>query len=581
MREGKIEEILVLTEEEENTPLFVSSRARREVQIFAGRVGIQWKILRCLFAFLYPISHVTIIVSLISFFVTAFSFAINCALEMTFEMISPQGDSSAHQNLYTCCLLMFLCCTMLFVCLVFSLFWEIIKVAVVKSTLIFRKVKVVVFLAIFMGSGIYAGCVRTSFGVMMTLLSSCLAVCWFAAFIVAVLGSIGLLVFCYREESHEAYAMVLLPLCIPLVLFSILAPISFTLVDASTGAVCFAFFYPFLTACLILYICFRGSRKPNGEQFVMKRRFAVFFTAAYLAVLILMVTSRAYSENSCNLPSVNHFKAINFSISKKYQPKYPICDKTWTPLRLNVAEIAYLSFVTYQTNWNRQDLSKSINSYFLHREGQWNVSYMSDGNPRFYHLFEATRKVHIIGIRGSVSAGEWFEYLKLWSEVISYQLTSEALPVQRFPLSFVTSYVSASSFLERILHHNRPDYSLESIESYIKRENLKSKGIVLLTGHSFGGGLAKIIGSRQQIQAVSFSSPGEVYISKKLDFSLEDLQRYATSVVLRDDLVTWVDHHGGLVQYISRNANQHVSCHAVNIYCELKRSCGFQTPIPC
>ena len=550
-------------------------------QIFAGRVGIHWKILRCLFAFLYPISHVTIIVSLISFFVTAFSFAINCALEITFEMISPQGDSAAYQNLYTCCLLVLLCCTMLFVHLVFSLFWEIIKVAVVKSTLIFREVKVVIFLAIFVGSGIYAGCAGNSFGII-TLLGSCLAVCWFAAFIVAVLGSVGLLVFCYREESHEAYAIVLLPLCIPLVLFSILCPVSFTLVDASTGAVCFAFFYPFLTACLILYICFRGSRKPNGEQFVIKRRFAVFFTAAYLAVLILTVTSRAYSENSCNLPSVNHSDARDFSINEKDQPKYPICDKTWTPLRLNVAEMAYLSFVAYQTNWNKQDLSKSIRSYFHYRKGQWNVSYISEGNPRYYHLFEATRQVHIIGIRGSVSAGEWFEYLKLWSEVISYQLTSEALPVQRFPLSFVTSYVSASSFLERILHHNRPDYSLKSIESYIKKKNLNSKGDnVILTGHSLGGGLAKIIGSRQKIQAVSFSSPGEVCISKKMGFSLEDLQRYTTSVVSRNDLVTWVDHHGGLVQFIGRKASQHDQCHAVNIYCELKRSCSFQTPITC
>ena len=33
MREGKIEDILVLTEEEENTPLFVTPRARRDVQV--------------------------------------------------------------------------------------------------------------------------------------------------------------------------------------------------------------------------------------------------------------------------------------------------------------------------------------------------------------------------------------------------------------------------------------------------------------------------------------------------------------------------------------------------------------------
>lgn len=541
---------------------------------------MQWKILRILFSVLYPVSHVTIVVSLVSFFITAFSFAINCALEMTFEMISPQGDSVSCQNFYTCCLLVLLCCTMFLVCLVFSLFWEIIKIAVVKRTLAFREIKVVIFLAIFVSSSIHAGCADKNYG-LMTFLSSCLTVGWFAAFIVAVLGSIGLLVFCYREESHEAYAIVLLPMCIPVVLFSILSPVSFTLVDASTGAVCFAFFYPFLTACIISYVCFRGSRKPNGEYFVIKKRFAVFFIAAYLAALILTATSRAYSENVCDFPPMNHTTARGFSIRENEPPKYPICDKTWTPLRLNAADMAYLSFVAYQKNWNKQSLSESISRYFLDRGGQWNVSYISEGNPRFYHLFEATRQVHIISIRGTASAREWFEYLKLWSEVISYQLISEALPVQRFPLSFVTSYVSATSFLENLLHHNCPGFSFVSIESYLEKINQTSKSNVILTGHSFGGGLAKIIGSRHRIPAVSFSSPGEVCIRDKMGFTLEDLQRYTTSVVSRDDMVTWIDHHGGLVQYISCDASRYGQCHSTNTYCELKTSCGFQTPIAC
>ena len=550
------------------------------LQIFPRRKGLQWKILRMLFSTLYPISHVTIVISLVSFFVTAFSFAINCALEMTFEMISPLGESMDFQNFYACCMLILLCCTIFVVCFVFSLFWEIIKVAVVKRSLKFRVVKVGIFLAILLSSSIHAACANKNFGVM-TFLSSCLIVCWFAAWIVAVIGSVGLIVFFYREESHEAYVVVLLPMRFLFVMFSILSPVSFTLVGASTGAVCFAFFYPFLTACLILYVVFRGCRRPNGEYFVIKKRFALMFIAAYLAVMILATTSQAHCDKDCNFPPLNHTQVTrDFPINS---PKYPICGKTYgTPLRLNIADMAYLSYIAYQKNWNKRDLTLSVNGYFLNRDGTWNVTYISEENPRFYHLLEVTTQAHIIGIRGTTSSREWFQYLKLWSEIISYQVTSVALPKQTFPLNFVTPYITALSFLERLLHNNREDFAFSSVESYVRKINRTAGSTILLTGHSIGGGLAKIVGSRQKVTTAAFSSPGEVFSRAKFGITLDDLQRYTTSVVSRDDMITWVDIHGGLVQYINCNASGRLQCHSiVNTYCELKRSCGFQTSIAC
>ena len=547
--------------------------------------------IRALFSVLYPVSHVTIVVSLVSFFVTAFSFAINCALEMTFEMISPLGDEASQQTFYTCCMFVLLCCTMLLVCFVCSLFWELIKVAVVKRTLKFRIAKVAILLIILLSAGIHAGCAKQDFG-LMTLLSSCLVVSWFAAFVLSVLGSIGLLAFCYKEQSHEVYALVLLPMCASFVLFSVLSPVSFTLMRASTGAVCFSFFYPFLTACLIVYICFRGCRRPSGEYFIIKKRFAFLFIIAYLAVLILAITSRAHcSDKDCYFPPLSNMNdtktnEYNFTDRERISHLYPICGTSWTPLLLNVADMAYLSYVAYQTNWNKPNLTQAINSYFGDRRGQWNVTFMSQENPRFYHLFEATEGVHIVSIRGTRTTREWIENLKLWSEIISYQVTSVALPVQRFPLSFVTSYVWAASFLERLLHHNCEDFAFTSVESYLKEHVINGtshqKTSVLLTGHSMGGGLAKIIGSRLKLPAVSFSSPGEVYIHSKVGFTLDDLHRHTTSVVSRNDVVTWADRHGGLVQYIGCNASSYVQCHSiVNTYCELKKGCGYDSPVMC
>ena len=529
-------------------------------------------------------------VSLISFFVTAFSFAINCALEITFEMISPLGDDDVtDQTFYTFCMFVLLCCTLFLVCLVCSLFWEIIKVTVVKRTLKFRVAKVTILMIILLIASLYAGCAKPNYGVL-GFLESCVVVSWFAAFVLAVLGSIGLLAFCYREQSHELYAVALLPMCAAFVLFSILSPVSFTLVGASKAAVCFSFFYPFSTACLTLYVCFRGCRRPNGEYFIIKKRFAFLFVIAYIGVIVLTLTSRPHSDgkDSC-FPSLNNHTRMSNDFGSKAERgsrRYPICGNTWTPSRLNIADIAYLSSVAYQDNLTKKDVNQSVNTYFSNRGIQWNVTYISQKNLTFYHVFEATERVHVISIRGSQSTGDWIKSLKLWSEIISYQITAVALPVQTLPLSFVTSFVTAASFLERVMHHNREDFAFSSLESYLSKHLINrtvDRDInIILTGHSLTGGLAKILGSRLKIPVVSFSSPGELHIHGKMGFTLDDLQRYTTSVVSRNDVVTWIDRHGGLVQYIGCSAQRNVPCHSiVNIYCELKEGCGFDSPIKC
>ena len=53
-----------------------------------------------------------------------------------------------------------------------------------------------------------------------------------------------------------------------------------------------------------------------------------------------------------------------------------------------------------------------------------------------------------------------------WSEIISYQVTFVALPKQIFPLVFVTNYITALSFLERLLLNNREDFAFSSVNPF-------------------------------------------------------------------------------------------------------------------
>lgn len=506
---------------------------------------------------------------------------------MTFELITPLGNSNSS-GLYSTCLLVLLGCTFFILCFVFSLFWDIIKVVVVKRSAKYKIVKVVLFLITMFASGLYAGLTRSTSVGFMHFLSDSLKVSWIVAFSLSLLASVGLLVFVYKEECSDVQAVPLLPIFAIFIVFTILSPISFKMVGASVGAICFAFFYPLVTVTIIIYICFRGCRRTGGEHFVIRKRFALLFSVAYGAVLLLVITSRITCGSDCQIKTFNgsqSFKAPRFESGDVSRGgEYPICGKTWSSLKLNVADLAFLANLAYQIDKEKMvELNNTVNDYFRQRALRWNVTFMSaSSNPTFYHLFEERARVHVIGIRGTQdTVGDWFENLKIWSEIATYQVMAVALPVQKFPLEFISYYVNAASFLERILHHNEPNYYFKAIESYVTGIN-RNQSEVLLVGHSLGGGLAKLIGARSKIPAVSFSSPGEVYNHLKFGYELSDLQTYTTSIIAHSDMLTWIDKHGGLVQFIECDSSNFAQCHSIrNTYCELKRSCRFSTPVKC
>ena len=146
----------------------------------------------------------------------------------------------------------------------------------------------------------------------------------------------------------------------------------------------------------------------------------------------------------------------------------------------------------------------------------------------------------------------------------------------------------SAAFLDDLFHNGDRDYYFRKIEDYVETVVQQTRNTtgdtwgLYLVGHSMGGGLAKIIGSRKNLPSVAFSSPGAVYSSKKFGYSLDDEQRFAVSVVDENDVVTWIDRHGGLVQYIKCNAGGFKQCHSIaNTYCQLMTSCCFQSPVNC
>jgi lipase ATG15 len=101
-----------------------------------------------------------------------------------------------------------------------------------------------------------------------------------------------------------------------------------------------------------------------------------------------------------------------------------------------------------------------------------------------------------------------------------------------------------------------------------------------LKGHSLGGGIASIVGARNEIEAVGFSSPG-IYLSYR-KFGIKNcanIRRFVTNIVPNNDFVPMVDVQTGMLQHIDcehlQTTMNSIMCHGiVHTICELISGCG-------
>merc|ERR1712032_1327231 len=123
----------------------------------------------------------------------------------------------------------------------------------------------------------------------------------------------------------------------------------------------------------------------------------------------------------------------------------------------------------------------------------------------------------------------------------------------------------------------------EPINDYIA-ENVMNQGnesmIVLLAGHSLGGGVAEIVAAKyaddgyDNVYSFGLSSPGTLMSSKKFGFSVEALDKSSISLLPRRDPISSVDVHGGTTQIMECDAKAMLGCHlSTRSFCEIYREC--------
>ena len=105
--------------------------------------------------------------------------------------------------------------------------------------------------------------------------------------------------------------------------------------------------------------------------------------------------------------------------------------------------------------------------------------------------------------------------------------TANLLYLSYLPLKL--KFESLSWYRDLSLHYHR------EVQDYV--ESIREDRQVVLTGHSLGGGIGKIVSARLGIPIVAISSPG-IYLSHKIfDVKRENVDRYETNLFSSEDIV--------------------------------------------
>ncbi|CAM9609451.1 unnamed protein product [Chrysoparadoxa australica] len=301
------------------------------------------------------------------------------------------------------------------------------------------------------------------------------------------------------------------------------------------------------------------------------------------------------AKGSANELVIDHARVVKATLSTEgepivQQPRYATCDSRWHGFSL--VDYALFAELAY---FEPEDQGAVLQEFFPHGfpQGKKKKPLMELKVPdikdktkhaMFLEVHVPGDNVSVIAIRGTDPGrlSDFIEDMKIWVEPLVFMLLSAVFPTIRIWPDHTASLVI--TWLHETLHLFGLQKEAQYYHSLLRYvQEVKATGTtVVMTGHSLGGGLARIVASLERLTSVCFSPPGvaqsyrKFRLSETLDRSF--LYHTSVSVIPEHDFVPMVDTQLGLVQNImcstSAKALQN-SCHMLEgTLCDLIKHCG-------
>lgn len=273
--------------------------------------------------------------------------------------------------------------------------------------------------------------------------------------------------------------------------------------------------------------------------------------------------------------------------------KYASCGIKWKDLSLlDFALISEMSYID-DDNGSLQGIADNL----LPRHNFKVLTSDSRGTrgPVFIELHSSVSNVTIVAIRGTDVGRiqDFIEDVKLYAEPVIFKMLSTIFPTISLWTGETTSRV-----IETLYEFNS-FFGLQGEAEYyrsltqrileIHSSNTLYKHEIIITGHSMGGGLARIVGTLTDNPTVTFNPPGLALSYRKYSASLSDgsvikirhrtsMHQKSLAVITEYDFITQIDHQVGLIQNIVCDKVEfaHVNaCHFLEgTICHLLQHCG-------
>ncbi|EQC33355.1 hypothetical protein SDRG_09331 [Saprolegnia diclina VS20] len=273
-------------------------------------------------------------------------------------------------------------------------------------------------------------------------------------------------------------------------------------------------------------------------------------------------------------------------------PFYASCGNRWHDLSL--VDYALMSQAAY-FNPTGSDLPDFLAAVFPQTaEGvpMFDIripdNYTAKGSKvEFFEAYSAALNLSVISVRGT-DVGRFrdlIEDVKMFAEPVIFAILSSIFPtIRMWPDVTFSTLIELYHEMMSLFGLSHEYWYYHELMHYVQSITDRN---VILTGHSLGGGIARVVGSILGKPSVSFSPPGSVQTYSKLvhdiagENSIVDRRRLhhlSTCVIPEYDPITMIDTQSGLIQRItcdSSHLSMQLSCHMnEGTLCNLMSHCG-------